>query len=94
MNSHHCEPSPGVSGSTIGLKRFALVGNPNSGKATLFNALSGLRAKTGNYPGVTVSKFEGRVILGDSQIVLEDLPGSYSLDAISPDEQVELLSFY
>lgn len=66
----------------------ALVGSPNSGKTTLFNALTGLRAKTGNYPGVTVTRYVGRVSLGEEEIQLEDLPGTYSLAAISPDEQV------
>ncbi|MGI8456494.1 MAG: ferrous iron transporter B [Propionibacteriaceae bacterium] len=67
---------------------MALVGSPNSGKTTLFNALTGLRAKTGNYPGVTVSRYEGRADVGDRHVVVEDLPGSYSLEPISPDEQV------
>ena len=72
-----------------GLPRFAVVGSPNSGKTTLFNALTGLHAKTGNYPGVTVARFEGQVRLGDhNSVVLEDLPGTYSLDPISPDEQI------
>lgn len=70
------------------LRRFVLVGSPNCGKTTLFNALTGLRAKTGNYPGVTVSRFEGRHKLGDVDVMIEDLPGTYSLDAISPDEEV------
>ncbi|WP_211357401.1 ferrous iron transporter B [Nocardioides rubriscoriae] len=65
-----------------------MVGSPNSGKTTLFNALTGLRAKTGNYPGVTVSRYEGRVEVDGQQVLLEDLPGTYSLDAISPDEQI------
>ncbi|NLC98307.1 MAG: ferrous iron transporter B, partial [Actinomycetales bacterium] len=88
MSANHCDPHQGSAQATTGLARFALVGNPNSGKSTLFNALSGLRAKTGNYPGVTVAKFEGKVRLSDSTVVLEDLPGTYSLEAISPDEVV------
>ena len=71
-----------------GLRRFVLVGSPNCGKTTLFNALTGLRAKTGNYPGVTVSRYEGVHKLGDVEVVIEDLPGTYSLDPISPDEEV------
>ena len=63
-----------------------LVGNPNSGKSTLFNALSGLRQKIGNYPGVTVEKKVGTVSIGDATIELVDLPGTYSLAARSPDE--------
>ncbi len=88
MSGQHCEPSGRSTTDTRGLDRFALVGNPNSGKSTLFNSLSGLRAKTGNYPGVTVAKYEGRARLADDFVVLEDLPGTYSLDAISPDEHV------
>ena len=71
-----------------GLRRFVLVGSPNCGKTTLFNALTGLRAKTGNYPGVTVSRYEGVHKLGDVEAIIEDLPGTYSLDPISPDEEV------
>ena len=70
------------------LRRFVLVGSPNCGKTTLFNALTGLRAKTGNYPGVTVSRYEGVHKLGDVEAIIEDLPGTYSLDPISPDEEV------
>ena len=68
--------------------RFVLVGSPNCGKTTLFNALTGLRAKTGNYPGVTVARYEGRHRVGDADVIIEDLPGAYSLEAISPDEEV------
>jgi len=72
-----------------GLPRFAIVGSPNSGKTTLFNALTGLHAKTGNYPGVTVARYEGRTRdAEDDLVVVEDLPGTYSLDPISPDEQI------
>ena len=67
----------------------ALIGNPNSGKTTLFNALTGLRQKVANYPGVTVEKKEGRMALPDgSPTVIIDLPGTYSLTANSPDEQI------
>ncbi|PIE28249.1 MAG: ferrous iron transporter B [Micrococcales bacterium] len=68
--------------------RLALVGSPNSGKTTLFNALTGMRAKTGNYPGVTVARYEGPVRLAERELILEDLPGTYSLDPISPDERI------
>ena len=69
--------------------RVALVGNPNSGKTTLFNALTGLHQKVGNYPGVTVERKEGRISSGDRmQADLIDLPGTYSLHAGSPDEQL------
>ena len=89
MSGGHHHGGAGTAEANVGLTRFALVGSPNSGKTTLFNALTGLHAKTGNYPGVTVSKFEGRAHLDDERtVVVEDLPGTYSLDPISPDEQV------
>ena len=66
----------------------ALAGNPNAGKTTLFNALTGLRQKVANYPGVTVERKEGSWQLGDHQATLIDLPGLYSLDATSLDEQI------
>jgi ferrous iron transport protein B len=68
--------------------RVALVGSPNAGKTTLFNALTGLRAKTANYPGVTVTRRVGTVRLDERTVTLEDLPGTYSLEPVSPDEQV------
>ena len=67
---------------------IALVGSPNAGKTTLFNALTGLRAKTGNYPGVTVDRRRGRLTVDDTDIILTDLPGTYSLHAISEDEAI------
>ncbi|MBA4066496.1 MAG: ferrous iron transport protein B [Isosphaera sp.] len=66
----------------------ALVGNPNAGKSTLFNALSGLRQRVGNYPGVTVEMKKGRFAAGGTAVELIDLPGTYSLAARSPDEMV------
>src|SRR5258705_2947098 len=66
----------------------ALVGNPNTGKTTLFNALSGLRQRVGNYPGVTVELKKGTALDGDRSFDLIDLPGTYSLSARSPDEMV------
>src|SRR5436309_2025978 len=66
----------------------ALVGNPNAGKTTLFNALSGLRQRVGNYPGVTVEMHKGQTRLGGLPVNLIDLPGTYSLAARSPDEMV------
>ncbi len=68
--------------------RVALVGNPNTGKSTLFNALAGMKVRTGNYPGVTIEKKIGRCDLGDQRIDLLDLPGTYSLAPRSPDELV------
>jgi ferrous iron transport protein B len=66
----------------------ALVGAPNTGKTTLFNALTGSRAKVGNYPGVTVERREGRVRNSEREIRLLDLPGTYSLNPETPDEEV------
>ena len=69
----------------------AICGNPNCGKTTLFNALTGLRQKVGNYPGVTVEKTTGVIELagaGHRRIRLIDTPGSYSLSAFSPDEYI------
>jgi len=67
----------------------ALVGNPNAGKSALFNALTGARQKVGNYPGVTVERHSGRLVLPDGRPVeLVDLPGAYSLEPSSPDERV------
>lgn len=68
--------------------RIALVGNPNCGKTTLFNALTGLRQKVANYPGVTVEKKTGLWEAESSNFELIDLPGSYSLISRSPDEAV------
>ncbi len=65
-----------------------LIGNPNTGKSTLFNALSGFRALTGNYPGVTVEKKIGRTTCGQRQVNLVDLPGTYSLSPRTLDEMV------
>jgi ferrous iron transport protein B len=65
-----------------------LIGNPNTGKSTLFNALSGMRVRTGNYPGVTVEKRVGRTQWAGRNIELIDLPGTYSLSPKSPDEMV------
>ena len=69
----------------------ALAGNPNSGKTTIFNALTGLRQKVANYPGVTVEKKTGRTRLPDGRwIDVIDLPGTYSLISRSPDEHVAM----
>ncbi|MCB1199294.1 MAG: ferrous iron transport protein B [Leptospiraceae bacterium] len=70
--------------------RLALVGNPNTGKSSLFNSLSGSSQKVGNYPGVTVEKKTGFLTQKDITIELVDLPGLYSLNASSPDEQISV----
>jgi ferrous iron transport protein B len=66
----------------------ALIGNPNTGKSTLFNALAGVRQRVGNYPGVTVEKKTGHMTRAGRSFTLIDLPGTYSLAPRSPDEMV------
>jgi len=68
--------------------RVAVVGNPNAGKSTLFNSLTGLSQRVGNYPGVTVERKVGAMAAGSDRVELIDLPGTYSLAAHSPDEMV------
>ena len=69
--------------------RVLVAGNANSGKTTIFNALTGARAKIGNYPGVTVTRSSRQITLpGGADVELVDLPGTYSLSTHSPDEQV------
>jgi ferrous iron transport protein B len=71
------------------LPLVAVAGSPNAGKSALFNALTGARQKVGNYPGVTVERKSGRLVLADGRPVeMVDLPGSYSLEPASPDEAV------
>jgi ferrous iron transport protein B len=64
------------------------LGNPNTGKSTLFNCLTGLRQKVGNYPGVTVEQVSGYTDVAGRQVRLVDVPGTYSLAAMSPDEMI------
>ena len=66
----------------------ALAGNPNTGKSTVFNALTGLRQHTGNWPGKTVARAEGTYAHAGSRVKVVDLPGTYSLQAASVDEEV------
>ncbi len=77
--------STSTDGATI---TVALLGNPNTGKSTLFNALAGVNQRVGNYPGVTVEKRLGRTEYGGRRFNLIDLPGTYSLTPRSPDEMV------
>ena len=73
------------------MRTLALIGNPNTGKTTLFNALTGLTQRAGNYPGVTVEHKVGTVTLdGEGALDLIDLPGAYSLAAHSPDEMLAI----
>ena len=71
-----------------GKLRIALAGNPNCGKTTVFNGYTGARQHVGNYPGVTVDRKEGHITVGDDQVTLVDLPGTYSLTAYSMEELV------
>ncbi len=68
--------------------RIALAGNPNCGKTTVFNALTGSKQYVGNWPGVTVERKEGKYTYQNNQISVIDLPGIYSFSAYSPDEKV------
>jgi ferrous iron transport protein B len=88
--SHHDSGNAPVPATTaVREKSYAVVGNPNCGKTTLFNALTGLRQKVANYPGVTVEKKSGQFIgQHGEKITLLDLPGSYSLGAHAPDERI------
>ncbi|MFV1949586.1 MAG: FeoB small GTPase domain-containing protein [Anaerolineales bacterium] len=67
-------------------KTIALAGNPNVGKSTLFNVLTGSRQHVGNWPGKTVEKKEGRLKINQEEILVVDLPGTYSLTAYSIEE--------
>ena len=83
-----CHDDGGGAVAVAGMARIALVGSPNAGKTSIFNHLTGLRAKIANYPGVTVGLGVGVAKAGDVEVAVQDLPGTYSLDPISPDEQV------
>ncbi len=84
--------APPVGGVMIGLgrraRRAALAGNPNVGKSSIFNALTGLRQRVGNYPGITVERVEGSMTTPAGDVTVVDLPGTYGLAARSPDERI------
>lgn len=88
--SHHGTGEiPSAITTAVRAKSYAVIGNPNSGKTTLFNALTGLRQKVANYPGVTVEKKSGQFIgQHGEKVELLDLPGSYSIGGNAPDERI------
>ncbi|MBC8290042.1 MAG: ferrous iron transport protein B, partial [Planctomycetes bacterium] len=71
-------------------RRLAMIGNPNTGKSTLFNTLTGLQARVGNFPGCTVEKKVGKLHFEQHTVELIDLPGTYSLSPRTPDEMVSV----
>ncbi len=87
-----CPDSTSLTHMGLDVDRFdhvvALAGNPNTGKSTVFNALTGLRQHTGNWPGKTVARMEGGYVYKDRRYKLVDLPGTYSLLSTSQDEQI------
>src|SRR5688572_11192703 len=86
-----CNPSSDPVSTTKTTLTVALAGSPNSGKTTIFNAITGLRQKVANYPGVTVEKKTGRFELaGGAWVNVIDLTGTYSLISRSPDEQIAM----
>lgn len=84
-----CHAETGSTALT-GAPEVALIGSPNCGKSTLFNHLTGLSAKTGNYPGVTVTRSRGTARTASGSVTITDLPGTYALTPASPDEEVVL----
>ncbi len=83
-----CGDAPGRGGADAGEYVVALAGNPNTGKSTVFNHLTGLRQHTGNWPGKTVARAEGTFTYAGRRFNLVDLPGTYSLLARSVDEEI------
>lgn len=77
-----------ISSTEVQTRTVALVGNPNAGKSTLFNRLTGIRQKAANYPGVTVEKKYGTMMIDGEPVTAIDLPGAYTLAAASADERI------
>ena len=83
-----CCENPEEAGASDSSLTIAIAGNPNCGKSALFNTFTGIRQKTGNWPGVTVDRKQGFFELDNHIVTVFDLPGIYSLDASSIDEEV------
>jgi ferrous iron transport protein B len=81
-------PAPEPSVVAAGVRRIALLGNPNTGKTTIFNALCGMRAKTSNFPGTTTSIRTGRFAIGDLRLAAVDLPGVYDTRLDTPEGRI------
>lgn len=94
MTAEAChEPSPSAAPSPARERHLVVVvGNPNVGKTTLFNRLTGQNARVGNYPGITVERRSGELVLEDQLAEVVDVPGAYSLAARSPEEQIAINS--
>jgi ferrous iron transport protein B len=88
----HCEqPSPSAAGTALARPLVAIAGNPNTGKTTVFNRLTGSDHKVGNYPGVTVERHTGMLALTSGDVVdIIDIPGAYSLSARSREEEIAI----
>ena len=86
-----CHEETAAAGPRRDQPLVAIAGNPNTGKTTLFNCLTGKTAKVGNYPGITVSRHTGRVQLpGGTEVLALDVPGTYSLSARSEEERIAI----
>jgi ferrous iron transport protein B len=90
MTDEHCAPDARASAPDDRRPQIALAGNPNVGKTTLFNAMTGSSAKVSNYPGITVERRSGTLRLPGGAADVWDLPGTYSLNARSHEEQIAL----
>jgi ferrous iron transport protein B len=93
MATAHCEPGPAAAPAGAAVRsdtpRIALIGNPNTGKTTIFNRLCGTRAKTSNFPGTTTSARTGRAIVGtDTAVEILDLPGLYQVSLDAPEAKI------
>ena len=87
VNTSQSAQNPAPSGDKVSV---VLLGNPNTGKSTLFNALSGINQRTGNYAGVTIEKRNGNFEFGSQSFIITDLPGTYSLAPNTPDEMLSV----